>query len=212
MKECVDSLKNDNPEFKFYLFDDNDCREFIKQNFENKVLDAFDTLIPGAYKADLWRYCILYKLGGIYLDIKYRCVKGFKLITLMNEEHFVRDMFHDDNSLSVYNAFMVCKPNNIIMLQCINKIVENVTNRYYGNSPLSVTGPRMMIGLFSPSYKRQLNEMYHTDDNDNNYYIVYKSCYILMIYPEYRREQDNYKNKAHYGISWSQKEIYNIAN
>jgi mannosyltransferase OCH1-like enzyme len=59
MKKCVYSLKQSNPEFEYYLFDDDDCREFIKNHFTDSVLKAFDKLKPGAFKADLWRCCIL---------------------------------------------------------------------------------------------------------------------------------------------------------
>ena len=31
---------------------------------------AFETLRPGAFKADLWRYAILWGCGGIYVDSK----------------------------------------------------------------------------------------------------------------------------------------------
>ena len=44
MKECVELLKSQNPRFEHYLFDDNDCREFIMANFEPNVLDAFEAL------------------------------------------------------------------------------------------------------------------------------------------------------------------------
>ena len=70
MRNAVNKIIRMNPRFNYKLFDDNDCRNFIKDNFNEDVLNAFDTLIPGAYKADLWRYCILYKNGGVYLDIK----------------------------------------------------------------------------------------------------------------------------------------------
>ena len=62
MFETINLIKNLNPRFNYQLFDDNDCREFIKNNFEPKVLHSFDSLIPGAYKADLWRYCIYIKM------------------------------------------------------------------------------------------------------------------------------------------------------
>jgi hypothetical protein len=68
MFQSVNNIKKKNPRFKYYLFDDNDCREFIKNNYSDKILNAFNSLIPGAYKADLWRYCILYKYGGIYIS------------------------------------------------------------------------------------------------------------------------------------------------
>ena len=31
---------------------------------------AYDCLRPASYKADLWRYCVLYTHGGIYLDVE----------------------------------------------------------------------------------------------------------------------------------------------
>ena len=54
-----------------YLFNDADCREFIAREYPPDVLMAYDLLIPTAFKADLWRYCVLYKYGGVYLDVKY---------------------------------------------------------------------------------------------------------------------------------------------
>ena len=33
------------------------CRDFIQKHFNMETLWAFDKLKPGAYKADLWRYC-----------------------------------------------------------------------------------------------------------------------------------------------------------
>jgi hypothetical protein len=92
MAECVEKLKSDNPGFKYYLYDDADCRAFIEANFDPEVLAAYDKLIPGAYKADLWRYCVLYKNGGIYLDIKFMCEPGFSLMEMTaDNETFVLD-------------------------------------------------------------------------------------------------------------------------
>ena len=53
-----------------YLFCDSDCRSFIAREYPPDVLMAYDRLIPTAFKADLWRYCVLYKYGGVYLDAK----------------------------------------------------------------------------------------------------------------------------------------------
>ena len=66
MKQNYEKLISYNPKMKFHLYDENDCREFIKTNFKPDVLDAYDSLIPNAYKSDLWRYCILYKQSYIY--------------------------------------------------------------------------------------------------------------------------------------------------
>jgi mannosyltransferase OCH1-like enzyme len=72
MKQNVKRLQRENPEFEYFLYDDKMCRKFIKEHFHEEVVFAFDKLKPGAYKADLWRYCVLYIHGGIYLDINFR--------------------------------------------------------------------------------------------------------------------------------------------
>ena len=46
MHENVELLKKQNPEFEHFLYDDNDCRKFIKENFDKDVLNAYDSLIP----------------------------------------------------------------------------------------------------------------------------------------------------------------------
>ena len=92
MKENVELLKRQNPEFTHYLYDDKMCRDFIREHFHEDILWAFDKLKPGAYKADLWRYCVLYIHGGIYLDIKFKCINNFKLIELTDQEYWVKDI------------------------------------------------------------------------------------------------------------------------
>jgi mannosyltransferase OCH1-like enzyme len=57
------------------MYDVDDQREYIKNNFKNDVLKTFDSLNSYTKKSELWKYCILYKKGGIYLDTKYTIKK-----------------------------------------------------------------------------------------------------------------------------------------
>ena len=54
------------------IYTDKECRKFIQENFENNIFEAYEKINPsyGAAKADLFRYCAIYQLGGIYIDIK----------------------------------------------------------------------------------------------------------------------------------------------
>ena len=63
MKENYDFLVESNPKIAFHLYDEDTCREFIKNNFEEDVLNAYNSLIPCSYKSDLWRFCVLYING-----------------------------------------------------------------------------------------------------------------------------------------------------
>ena len=216
MKRCVNQLKKQNPEFKHYLFDDMDCRDFIATHFDTSVVDAFDRLIPGAYKADLWRYCVLYIHGGIYLDIKYECKNNFKLIDLMDREHFVleRPDHWTPTSYGVYNAVMVCKPKNQILKKCIDRIVENVKNEYYGFNPLYPTGPGLLGDIYFENNDSitGLDLFYKYDDGKMDRVekdqIVYKKQCILQNYPEYRIEQKTNSPIKHYNQLWQEHKIY----
>ncbi len=53
--------------------------EFIRQYFDNDVLSSYKSLVPYAYKADLGRYCLIYQLGGWYMDITIKPIKFFVL-------------------------------------------------------------------------------------------------------------------------------------
>jgi mannosyltransferase OCH1-like enzyme len=203
MKKCVQTIKDCNPEFKHFLYDDQECRDFISRNFDVEVLYAYDSLIPGAYKADLWRYCVLYKYGGVYIDIKYQCANGFKLIQLTDQEYYVKD--REQNRNGIYNAFMVCKAGEHIMEKCINQVVENVRNRFYGKSALDITGPNMMTSLFTNNELRNLVILYlHNNGKD----IVYNGTVILSAYPEYRIEQKKFQKTLHYDDLWKKREVY----
>lgn len=210
MKQNYEKLISDNPEMNFHLYDENECREFIKIHFHMYVLAAYDGLIPCAYKADLWRYCVLYINGGVYIDIKYSCTNGFKFIALTEKEHFVRD--RPENC--IYNALIVCKPRNLILFNCIHHIVNNVKNKFYGKDVLSPTGPRL-LGLFFSKKERKQMEMYFENSTANgrdNYYIGYNNgitdIIILKIYDEYRAEQSQYQKKSYYANLWNEKKIY----
>ena len=175
-------------------------------NFDEKVLNAYNSLIPCSYKSDLWRFCVLYINGGIYLDIKYKCVNGFKFIALTEKEYFVRDRPIN----MTYTALIVVKPQNPIMLKCINKIVTNVSNKYYGENALQPTGPGLLGTCFSKEDFEAM-ELFFTDTTTDYFkkeYMVFKNSIILTYYDEYRNEQKKHQKNKHYSQLWDERNIY----
>lgn len=68
VKSYLEDLVQKNPQFTQVYFDDHDCRQFVRDYF-NEYLDAYDSLVPTAFKADLFRLLALYQFGGVYNDI-----------------------------------------------------------------------------------------------------------------------------------------------
>jgi mannosyltransferase OCH1-like enzyme len=200
----IDTLQKLNPEFEFYIYDDNDCRNFIMKYFSPNVLDAYDRLVPDAYKADLWRCCVLYIYGGIYMDIKLATIHPFKLIHLTDKEYFVKDRPPN----SIYNAFMVCKPKNILLKYTISNIIKNVRTNYYGNSPLAPTGPEL-VGRIANKLGIKYGELYYLQSGG---FIMQNNRKIIsIIFPEYdmiRKCVYDKKKTKRYDILWNRKQIY----
>lgn len=203
MLKNVTKLSKQNPEFTFHLYDDAECRQFIQTHFRPEVVDAFDKLIPGAYKADLWRLCILYINGGYYMDIKLEPVGKFKLIELSEGEHLVLD--RPNLTKHIYNAFMICKAKHPFLLKCINCIVHNTETEYYGSSCLSPTGPEL-LGAVHTHYNGSIpiDLIYPHKYPDH---IMYKGRLVLRNYVGYREEQRKYHGN-YYGTLWNNRKIY----
>jgi len=202
MLNNITKLSKQNPEFTFHIYDDEECRQFIQRHFNLDVLEAFDKLIPGAYKADLWRLCILYINGGYYMDIKLEAIGKFKLIELSEGEHLVLD--RPNLTKHIYNAFMICKPKNPFLLKCINCIVYNTQKEYYGNSPLSPTGPELLGTVHNYNGFIPIDLVYPSKFPDH---IMYKGRLILRNYTGYREEQRKC-NGTHYFKLWTDRKIY----
>jgi hypothetical protein len=149
MQDAVNSLKQANTGFSHRLIDDAGQRAFLVENFSDDVVAAYDTLVPGAFKADLWRYCVMYLHGGYYIDIKFIPVNGWSFANLTTPS-YVLDHSHTfpDAAHGVYNAFLMAKPGCPIMKAAIKGVVKNVKNRVL-TEQLSVTGPGLMGSIVS---------------------------------------------------------------
>ena len=220
MQKNINKLKQDNPEFEHHLYDDKMCRDFIKDNYDKEVVDAFDSLRPGAFKADLWRYCVLYKKGGIYLDIKYQCEDGFKLIELTDVEYlFVGEYESDDEpnpfgakpiliNENVYTGLMITKPYNPIFNIAIQKICNNVKTNYYDKFLTGQTGPALLRRCFKENPIVNINYGYYEINHRGFIKHMYSNRIILSFYPEYRFEQKQFGKTMYWKDMWKNKIVY----
>ena len=178
---------DENPGFKIEYYSDKGSREFVKNNFNKRVLDTYDKLIPGAYKADLFRYCILYKRGGIYSDLSQNFLLPLEDFIDFENDNLVlvkdrnlRNIIGDNIGESVEGiqiSFMASRPNNYIYLNAINEIIKNCENKYYGGTAMSPTGPQLfqkMVKNYDGEYRIDLyfNGTYIIDKNTNKHFIL----------------------------------------
>jgi mannosyltransferase OCH1-like enzyme len=213
MRDNIYALLKNNPEFDYYLYSDDACAKYIEKNYPKDVLTAFHTLKPGAYKSDLWRYCILYREGGVYLDIKYNTLESLKSIISRSPEVFVKDVKHGILDGCFYNGVMISKPGNEVFKSCIDEIVNNSKRKSYNSNGLDVTGPCLLGRHLVMRYPQivNTNQYFFKREWPSGYildYIMYKDTPIMQSYIEYRDEQELTQKTEHYAKMWEDRNIY----
>ena len=77
-QEAWNFTRDHNPRYEQCLFTDRDMNAFMRQHYlhhaiwGNRVFDAFHSIsaVYGTARADLFRYALLFRTGGIYMDVK----------------------------------------------------------------------------------------------------------------------------------------------
>jgi hypothetical protein len=86
-----------------------------------------------------------------------------------------------------------------------------VKNKFYGNSFLEPTGPKLLSKYFTHQEKMAL-DMKHglrtSGTEDSKKYISYNGMDVLKCYSGYHNERSKYSEKKHYGQLWNERNVY----
>lgn len=202
-----------NPEYTYIYYDNKDSRKFLKENFNDDVKYSYDLLVPGAYKADLLRYCFLYKYGGCYFDCKQILRYPIRLF-LKNDKKLI--LCNDVIDKALLNAVIFSISNNEIIMKTIKDCVYNIINKQ-GNCALGITGPIFFyksiknfitLDVLILQNNRPPNDYndFSKDYYNNNIKIIKSNIIILNRF--YKGYYDNYLDINHYSKLFNNNEIY----
>jgi len=104
LQENVDRLRALNPGWEYRFYDDADVAAFIKGNYPAIVWEYFERIDPryGAARADLFRYLLLYKFGGVYLDIKSSATRPLDEVIRPDDRFLLSKWHRADGEYEVY--------------------------------------------------------------------------------------------------------------
>jgi FkbM family methyltransferase len=149
----VEQLKKMNPTFEYRFYNDEDCVNFIKENYPEETLKLYLTINDsyGPAKADYFRYLLMYKVGGVYLDIKSTTTVPLEDTLLYTDEyllsHWPGKDWSDELGYSLgefQNWHIICKPEHPFLKKTIELVEDNIRNYTDGagkEAVLRTTGP-----------------------------------------------------------------------
>ena len=159
-----------NPDYSIILYDDNDMETFIKSNFDQDIYNCYLKLNVGASKADFWRYCVLFKNGGIYLDIDSVILQPLNQLIKDDDKCIIT---REGNAGYFNNWIMIFEKNHPILLEAINQCCYNINNKITQDVCL-LTGPwgpftNAVNKIMIPFYNKNTNLYFENDDNLNEF-------------------------------------------
>ena len=137
-KKYKENIMELNPDYDYIFFQEKDCINFLRGNYPPIILKAFLKMEKLAHKSDLFRYCYLYKRGGIYIDIDLKPLHSFdKIIEDSENSDFITAMgsnsFKNMPFGECTNGFLMTVPNNQLFKELVGFILNNINPRDYGH-------------------------------------------------------------------------------
>ncbi len=214
----ITSFHNSNKDFSFILYDSFMRDEYMNSGLwsNTRICKIYNQAIYGVLKADIFRYCILYEKGGVYIDIARKLPKsinsyiksdcGYSLF--FNDHKGTADLVgiqcskvQLENNLpanrSVINGVLIFRKGHQILNNTIENICE-VSKFYLGivnsprNSIIQLTGPGAITrAIWDYSNQNQLEKKaLNLIDFTNKLYTVKRAELRYLDFPYYGLEKE----------------------
>ena len=155
-----------NPDYKMYWYDLEECGVFLKK-INPEIYDVWANVKPLAFKADLWRVCVIYEYGGVYVDATSKpYVKLDKIIEecFKNNQNIKHKLISakEPFNMGVHNGVIISTPKNPVLKKYMDDIVYNINNKKIDIHPHSLCGPfqyeKTLQSIFGKDLKVGLNK------------------------------------------------------
>jgi len=214
----------------------NTSRQFVLKLEGAEKLMLYDRLLPGAYKADFFRYLLIYKFGGLYSDID----------TILHKDLSANDVAHlRDDAVTVARdltpsrllngGILIAPPGHALFRCALGEVVDHSLRRKHGLEALDVTGPgvlgecaRHMLGQDELDFHQDVLDVEETGLrilhsfwlNDSNEHVIQignttepenRLISLMQGGAQYSREVPPECDPGdHYSIMHSRGEIYSV--
>lgn len=153
----VNKVKTLNPEWTYRLWTDDTMIKFVEDEFPD-FLETYIAYPKNVMRADAFRYLIMYKLGGVYLDLDYEVLKSFDFKDYNVVLPYNRQIKIGDTFDGIGNCFFASEPGHPFWYDVIQYLKNGehqnpVIKRRHSTLEEESTGPAFLTRAYnSKSY------------------------------------------------------------
>jgi len=151
--------KQKHEDWRYCFWTDEMNRNFIKTHFPY-FLNRYDNYPSNIQRVDAIRYFLLYKFGGVYIDLDFECKSCidpllYNAQCVFGKEPEEHCSIHNKEFI-ISNAFMATVPGHpFFALLCSELRLERKVIDHRNNNILESTGPFMLSRMYSSYEKKE---------------------------------------------------------
>ncbi|MCU4176718.1 glycosyltransferase family 32 protein [Carboxylicivirga sp. N1Y90] len=174
----IRQLKKRNPDYDYQFYDDDRIDAFILDEFGNDIYTLFKKINIGAAMADFFRYAILYRKGGIYLDIDSRITRPIGEFILPSDKAVITL----EGNLKFYVQYaLFYEPEHVFLEKTLDIVIRNLKENKYPYNTHQMTGPSAYTEAIN-SVKKESTDLYRelSFDYANNVEFSYPMSKLFL--------------------------------
>lgn len=144
LEQCTQTIASNRGDYQHRIAGGKELRSLLETAFSAEIVRAYDSLVPYSYKADLGRFCLLFKFGGWYMDITVTLTHPLPVLSGIGHIAFKDAPWPNQHAWETSTSVIYACAGSKVMEAAIGIILDNCRNEYYGTSPLDPTGPGVL--------------------------------------------------------------------
>lgn len=146
IKMCTESWLDSNPLWTYRYMTNDDAYTFIKNNFNDRYAELYLKAKIPMCQADFWRYLVLYKFGGVYVDLDMLSMSPIEEWFNVDAELSLFKSFKDpsDPGVETYDQWMIgASPESLAMLRVVEAVANEIELAEDGRVSYNETGSKV---------------------------------------------------------------------
>lgn len=175
----ISGFRKRNPEYSYEFYDDDRIASFLQEHFDDEVFRQYQRLNIGAAKADFFRYAVLLKVGGIYVDLD-SSING-RLSDFIEADDTAVISREQNPGLFVQWA-LVYAANHPFMQRTMDMMLDNIRHNRYPHDVHKMTGPQVYSDAINACLREDPQVPHRVLGYDYNGHLKFKYFLGKLMY------------------------------
>lgn len=184
----ISRFRKKNCEYSYEFYDDQRIEQFLTDEFDQNTLELYKKLNIGAARADFFRYAILLKKGGIYLDID-SAINGKLSDLIRPDDNAVLSL--EKNEICYIQWALFYEAGHPFLEKTMEIVLENIRNNKFPHDVHHMTGPTAYTLAVKECLKNKPDVPYRLVGPDYNRQMKFK--YRMSKFFLYTKKSEHWK-------------------